>query len=137
MVDRERTAGHRNRSPRVQDDTEQKLAQVEVQMERLIELSLSQTDPLAAKKFEQKAQERERERLQAQIATTAVEGVAQRRRAGDIAALRRRLSDLPRIWQAATEAERNQMLRLAIERIEVTGEGRPKKLKISWADWLQ
>ena len=126
-------------APRAQDDVEEKLARVEAKMERLIELSLSGTGPLAAKKFEKKAQEleREREQFQAQIGEQAVTGVAQRRRTEDIAALRRRLGDLPRIWDAATESERNQMLRLAIERIEVTGEGRPKKLKVSWADWLQ
>ncbi|MDQ3986859.1 MAG: recombinase family protein [Actinomycetota bacterium] len=126
-------------APRAQDDVEQKLARLETQMERLIELSLSETGPLAAKKFEQKAQEleREREQLQAQMGERAVAGVAERRRTEDIAALRRRLSDLPRIWGEATGSERNQMLRLAIERVEVTGEGRPKKLKISWADWLQ
>lgn len=121
------------------DDVEQRLAAVEARMERLIDLSLSDAGPLAARKFEEKAREleKEREELQRRLGDRAVSDLAARRKAHDIDLLRKRLSDVPRVWQAATDEERNQMLRLAIERIEVTGQGRPKKLKISWAGWLQ
>lgn len=121
------------------DDVEQRLATVEAKMERLIELSLSDAGPLASRKFEEKAREleTEREQLQLRLGDRVVSDLAARRRAQDIDVLRKRLSDLPRVWQVATDEERNQMLRLAIERIEVTGQGRPKKLKISWASWLQ
>lgn len=120
------------------DDVEQRLTAVEARMERLIELSLSDGGPLAARKFEEKAREleTEREQLQRRLGERVVSHLAARRRAHDIDLLRKRLSDLPRVWQVATDEERNQMLRLAIERIEVTGQGRPKKLKISWASWL-
>ena len=121
------------------DDVEQRLAVVEGKMERLIELSLSYAGPLASRKFEEKARqlESEREELQRQLGDRVVSDLAARRRAHDIDVLRKRLSDLPRVWQVASDEERNQMLRLAIERVEVTGQGRPKKLKLSWAPWLQ
>lgn len=121
------------------DDVEHRLAAVEARMERLIELSLSEAGPLAARKFEEKARELEAERedLQRRLGDRVVSDLAARRRAHDVDVLRKRVSSLPRVWQVATDEERNQMLRLAIERVEVTGQGRPKKLKISWASWLQ
>ena len=121
------------------DDVEQRLSAIDARMDRLIELSLSDAGPLATRKFEEKARELEAERagLQQRLGDRVVSELAARRRAHDIDVLRKRLSDLPRVWQVATDEERNQMLRLAIERIEVTGQGRPKKLKISWASWLQ
>lgn len=129
--------GHLKSAPA--DDLEAKLARVEERMERLIELSLAQNGPLATKKFEQKATalEREREELTRQLGDDVASGVMQRRRTNDIEVLRTRLSDLPRIWDAATSAERNEMLRLAIDHVEVTGQGRFKNLDISWAGWLQ
>lgn len=120
------------------DRLEERLAGVENQMERLIELSLTQSGPLAAKKFQQKAQALEQERggLTKQIADGVASGIESARRAEDVEKLRKGLSQLPRIWDAATPEERNHIVRLGIDRIDISGDGRPKELKISWADWM-
>jgi hypothetical protein len=45
------------------------------------------------------------------------------------------LKNLPAVWNKATTEERNQMLHLAMVRVDVVGTGRPKALEIKWAGW--
>jgi hypothetical protein len=41
------------------------------------------------------------------------------------------------LGERATTHERNEILKLAIERVEVKGTGRPKQVAISWTGWLE
>lgn len=117
---------------------EQELRRIEQQMERLIELSLDSPGPLAARKFNEKAEQleaRRKELLKGRSLRVAA-GVEERRRLEDIKELRDRIGDLPTIWQHATAEERNMFLRLAIDKAMVHGPGRPKKIHLEWAQWL-
>jgi hypothetical protein len=122
----------------VDDDLDARLHKIEKQMERLVELSIDQTGPLAAKKFREKAQKLEIERasLEREHAQRVASGITIKRKTTDIEQLRRHVADLPRVWEKATAQERNQMLKIAIDRIDVIGTGRPKNLSFTWADWL-
>ncbi|HYN35946.1 MAG TPA: recombinase family protein [Actinomycetota bacterium] len=125
-------------SGEVVDATERELHRIEQQMERLIELSLEATGPLAAAKFREKSDQletRRKELLKGRSLLVAA-GVEERRRLESISELRARMGDLPKIWQHATGEERSMMLRLCIDSVVVRGPGRPKKLQLTWADWL-
>lgn len=117
---------------------EEELRRIEQQMERLIELSLDAPGPLAARKFNEKAEQletRRKELLKGRSLRVAA-GVEERRRLDGIKQLRERLGDLPTIWQHATSEERNMFLRLTIDTATVHGPGRPKKIRVAWAEWL-
>lgn len=117
---------------------EDELRKIESQMERLIELSLDPPGPLAARKFNEKAEQlesRRKELLRGRSLRVAA-GVEDRRRLDGIKELRARIGDLPTIWQNATSEERNMFLRLAIDKVSIHGPGRPKKIRVTWADWL-
>jgi hypothetical protein len=117
---------------------EEELRRIEQQMERLIELSLDAPGPLAARKFNEKAEQLEARRkdlLKGRSLRVAA-GVEERRRLDGIKQLRDRIGDLPTIWQHATSEERNMFLRLAVDKAAVHGPGRPKKVRLTWADWL-
>ncbi|MCA1706708.1 MAG: recombinase family protein [Actinobacteria bacterium] len=117
---------------------EEELRRIEQQMERLIELSLDAPGPLAARKFNEKAEQleaRRKELLKGRSLRVAA-GVEERRRIEGIKQLRDRIGDLPTIWQHATREERNMFLRLALDEATVRGPGRPKKVCLTWAEWL-
>ena len=117
---------------------DEELRRIEQQMERLIELSLDAPGPLAARKFNEKAEQlesRRKELLRGRSLRVAA-GIEDRRRLDGIKELRARIGDLPTIWQHAISEERNMFLRLAIDKVSVYGPGRPKKIRLAWADWL-
>lgn len=117
---------------------EEELRRIEQQMERLLDLSLDSPGPLASRKFNEKAEQleaRRKELLKGRSLRVAA-GVEDQRRLDGIKELRDRIGDLPTIWQHASAEERNMFLRLAIDTATVHGPGRPKKIRLLWADWL-
>jgi site-specific DNA recombinase len=120
------------------DDVELHIARTEAKLDRLLESGLEKIGPDVAKRVQRKAEtlQTELDALRSQRVQTEADGIRRRRRAVDIDELRKRLTSLPKIWEAATTRERNQLLRLAIERVTVSGTGRPKNLSVEWADWL-
>ncbi|HVF53164.1 MAG TPA: recombinase family protein [Actinomycetota bacterium] len=123
--------------PRV-DDLDARIARIESQMERLITMELDSDVPLESATIRRKkvALQDEHQKLERQRAALISSGSSTRRRADDLARLRKRLGSLPHIWELATSTERNEMLKLVIERATVTGIGRGKSVDIQWARWL-
>jgi site-specific DNA recombinase len=115
-----------------------RLQELDRRTERLIEMSLDSTGPASdqAIRARLEAIELERAELVAEQERAQSAGLLLRRRAEEVEQLRNRLADLPAIWEAATTEERNEMLRVAVDRIDSKGNGREKKLVITWAGWL-
>jgi site-specific DNA recombinase len=117
-----------------EEGVEKELADIERRMEAALEMALDNPAPVAQKAFKKKIAELEERRaeLENKRARDVAAEVARERKVADLRELRKRVSDLPAIWEQATASERNEILRLLIERIELIPSTRPKRIEIRW-----
>lgn len=114
-----------------------RLDAIDKQLDRLVNLAISAPGPATERKFQAKATALEEERADVERRLAQVEVDAGGAvRSASVEQLREIVADLPRIWGAATTEERNLMLKLAVERVDITTTTRPKEFAIRWADWL-
>jgi len=117
-------------------------------MSRIIELMVD-AGPAQSTQLQRKADALEQEwaEVESQRITQESTGMQQRKLVADLQELRKRLSDLPTIWDRASVDERREILRLGINRIEPVprptgnprGKGQPRgrQVRIIWEDWLK
>ena len=120
-----------------EQDLDQRRAELERKIGRLIEMQMESPGPATSKVFKKKmaALEEELGAVERETAERSI-GIADvTHRAERLKALRELASSLNGVWDAATREEKNSMLRLVVERV-VVEEGRPKPIVIQWAPWI-
>jgi site-specific DNA recombinase len=122
-----RVSGERSQRREVSE-----LDKVDAQIARLVDLvAIGKATHRAVDRKLQQLEER-RHHLEQEQSTRQLE----ERREEDIESFRKRVADLPGVWELATLDQRKTMLRLAIDGVVVTGK-QPKRFEIQWADWLK
>lgn len=118
-------------------DASKKRQAIERRLGRLIEMQADSSGPASSKVFREKitASEGELREVDLEIAQQTLGDADTSRQAERVKALREMSSDLGAVWDLATRTERNELLKVVIERV-VVGEGKPKPVVVQWASWL-
>lgn len=120
-------------SPDEAEALEKALRSVDSRIERAIALQIEAQGPATGQALRRKlrALEDERAEIERAIAERKAAGMGREQARASLEELRATVADLPALWAAATDQEKNELLRLAVERVKVSGT-RPKKINVTW-----